>query len=290
MILIIGFYHKLDTHWLERIGVRHVSTYKRCIYVGIYVCIYTSFQLLTDKLISIIVAGILEIVQNDRLIRCYGEHQLLRLGEKPRPTEINNIRGKLRSIARLLVLIRRASSSTYDLSTYFEPRYFDNFVEATRELAKGNVQLAIAVGAYVKQLCYMRVAHAVKTFDEEAERYGEQFLKLYMGQWSKMVSSAASRKQKLRRIVTKELLPKSVDLVQFASWLKEEVSRQLKRLTDYVRFVKLVMSALILFNSRRPMEIEEIKVDDFKKSLKVQEEPEEIVQSLSPEEKVLVKR
>ena len=215
---------------------------------------------------------------------------MLRLGEKPRPTEINNIRGKLRSIARLLVLIRRASSSTYDLSTYFEPRYFDNFVEATRELAKGNVQLAIAVGAYVKQLCYMRVAHAVKTFDEEAERYGEQFLKLYMGQWSKMVSSAASRKQKLRRIVTKELLPKSVDLVQFASWLKEEVSRQLKRLTDYVRLVKLAMSSLVLFNSRRPMEIEEIKVNDFKKSLEAQEEPEEIVQSLSPEEKVLVKR
>ena len=187
-------------------------------------------------------------------------------------------------------MIHELTFTKYELSTYFQPQFFDRIVEATRELGKTSAQLALTIGNYVKQLCQICIAQAVKEFDEETEKSGEQFLKLYTGQWSALVSSTMSKKQRLSRMISQDLLPKSIDLVQLTSWLKEEVEQQTRRLTDYVKLVKLVIASLILFNSRRPMEIEEIKVDDFKKSLESQEEQEEIVDSLSPEEKVLANR
>ena len=196
----------------------------------------------------------------------------------------------MRKVARLLKEVHQITLSKEDFSAYIHPRYFDSFVEATRNLGKKSTQLALVIGHCLKQLCQLHIAQAIKEGNDEKEKLGEKFLKLFIGQWTTMVSSAMGKKQRLDKLNKTTLLPKSIDLVQLTSWLKEEVERQLEDLTDYFKLVKLAVSSLILFNSRRPMEVAEIKVEDFKRSLEFQEEQEEIVKSLSVEEKLLANR
>ena len=212
------------------------------------------------------------------------------MGDNLRPSEINNIRKKLRSIARLVKLVRAATSSCYNLSSYLVPKYFDDFVTATRQLGDKSAQLALTIGHYVKQLCQLNISQAIKINDFDAETSCERFLKLYTGQWSTAVSSAISKKQRLGKLNKAIELPKSSDIVALTQWIKREIESQLLKLTDYVYLIKLVMAGLILFNSRRPMEVEEIKISDFKLSLQSRSEREELIDFLSPEEKILAER
>lgn len=54
---------------------------------------------------------------------------------------------------------------------------------SVKKLAKQSSHLALALGYYVKRLCILNIARAIKNNDEDAERKGEKFLKLYSASW-----------------------------------------------------------------------------------------------------------
>lgn len=231
--------------------------------------------------------GVLAVIQGDMLIQLFGKNQLLRMGENLRPSDINNIRTKLRSIARLLLLLQDKSQATHSLNKYFQPQYYDTFVNSVNDMARDSPQLGLTLGHYVKQLCHLNVAEAIKVRDVETETAGEQFLKLYAASWSPTVAAATGKRQRLNKINTEQLLPITEDLVKLTAYIKEQIGSQLLSLSDRTWLVKLCVGGLILFNKRRPMEVQDVKLSDFQYSLGAQEEREEIMAHLSLEERVV---
>ncbi|XP_067947184.1 uncharacterized protein [Watersipora subatra] len=235
--------------------------------------------------------GLLAIIKKDELIKLFGINQLLRMGENLRFSDINNICNKLKSLARLLQAVRAESETWHDFMSYYCPKYYDCFVRASTGLSKKSSQLGLTLGHYVKQLCHLRIAVAVKASDTDGERSGEQFLKLCMASWTTNVVSAICKRQRLAKLNQVINLPLTADLLKLTKFIDREVSEQLASLTNRVWLVKLVISALILFNKRRPMEVQDLKVADYRLSLAAdQEQREEITNNLSVEEKLVASR
>lgn len=235
--------------------------------------------------------GLVQTVENDSLIRVFGKHQLLRKGDQLSWSEKNQIRGKLRFLARLLHQIRSQTQTSCDLSTYLKPQYYDSMVEAVLEIRKSNKQLALTLGHYIKQVCLLNIGEAIKNGDKVKKSNSEEFLQLFNGSWAATVASSTIRMQQKSRLNKAPNLPTTKDLVTLTTYVKEKLDKQLKSdKTDYVSLQKLVMTALILYNKRRPAEVADIKVGDFHLSLHNQEDRVEILDSLTPEEKVVAER
>lgn len=226
------------------------------------------------------------LLSGDSLIKKFGQHQLLRKGEFVNWSETNQIRGKLRFLARLLQAVHTTSGKTLSMSEMLKPQFYDVFVSSVLEIRKENKQLAFTLGHYVKKLCLLKTAEAIKSMDDAMKMEAERFLDLYNSSWSETVSSSTLRMQQKQKINKTVLLPTISDLEKLTKFVAYELSRE----RDYTRVQKLVIMSLILFNKRRPAEVANITFRDYNLSLHNQEDREEIIRSLSPEEKAVAGR
>lgn len=188
--------------------------------------------------------------------------------------------------------LREETDRTHGFETYIAPRYYDAFVVTVQRLASESPQLALTLGHYIKQLCQLHIAESLKKGDAASELAGEQFMKLYNASWSTTVAAATSKKQRLEKFNTDASLPLTQDLVKLTSYIKDSIKKEVDigESSDNVKLAKFTLAYLIIFNKRRPMEVEDLKVTDFTFSNSQQEERKEIVQHLSCEEKLIHER
>ena len=68
-------------------------------------------------------AGLPEIIRKDSLIQEFAYHQIQRLGSRSdqRPSDVNNVRNKLRVLARLLKMLQPVQGKFIPLSTFITP-------------------------------------------------------------------------------------------------------------------------------------------------------------------------
>ena len=67
----------------------------------------------------------------------------------------------------------------------------------------------------------------------------------------------------------------------FTDFLEQQIASE----QEYTRLQKLIMTALICFNKRRPAEVANLTLADYRLSLHNTEDREEIMKRLSPEER-----
>lgn len=84
-------------------------------------------------------------------------------------------------------------------------------------------------------------------------------------------------------------MPIASDLVKLTKKIVDVINGELGELKSYAELVLRTISGLILFN-RRPMEVAELKVTDYRFSLALQEDRVEVLDNLSVEEKVIATR
>lgn len=118
----------------------------------------------------------------------------------------------------------------------------------------------------------------------------DDFLALFHSNWSDTVASSTLRMQKREKINKAIKLPYTDDLLKLTDFINSEICQEMKVLTSYNRLQKLVLTALVLYNKRRPSEVADIKKSDYILSLSNQEDRAEIIQSLSMEERATASR
>lgn len=109
--------------------------------------------------------GLRSIIKKDKLIQEFAKHLIQRLGlpEERRPSDINNIRNKLRSLARLVKLLQPPTAGIFvELSRFIAPQHFDSVIAASRDMAISSPQLGLALGHYLKQTVMQKIALAIK--------------------------------------------------------------------------------------------------------------------------------
>lgn len=227
------------------------------------------------------------MIKGDKIIRLFGENQILRKGDQLTFTETNQIRAKLHFLARLLAQLHVQTDSTMSFSELLRPQYYDAFVSSVLAIRETNKQVALTLGHYIKQICLLNIAESIKSQNKAAEKEAEKFLKLYNSSWSTTVASSTARLQQMAKLNKALQLPDTNDLVNLTKFINAKICDPS---TDYTMLQKFVMTAIILYNKRRPAEVAEIKISDYQLSLHNQEDREEILNSLPAEERVVASR
>ena len=233
-------------------------------------------------------SGCLALVMEDHLIKLFARHQLLRKGDQLAFDEINQIRQKLRFLGRLLYALHQKTSTTLSFQQLLRPEFYDAFVESVLGIRKENKQVAFTLGHYIKKLCLLNIAEAIKSKNPVMKSRTQEFFDLYNGMWSETVSSSTVRMQQKAKLNQVVLLPELPDLKCLTAFVDEEIRKEMAAETiDYTRLLKLLLATLVLFNKRRPAEVANLTEDEYKLSFHNQEDRDEIIATLSPEEKAV---
>lgn len=253
---------------------------------------YKQLQPVDPVIIIAVFLGLVATIASDELIRIFGQHQLLRKGQKLSWSEVNQVRGKLRFLARLLHTVRELSATELSFDEYLRPEYYDTFVAAVLQIRDANKQLALTLGHYIKQLCLLNIAESIKSRNKQMKADSEDFLQLFNSSWTSTVSSATVRMQQIVKLNKAQDLPLTKDLMKITTFIKKDIDKQMTavRERNYTRLQKLVVTALLLFNKRRPAEVTDIKIGDYQLSLANHDDRPEIIGSLSPEERAVLGR
>lgn len=255
---------------------------------GLYIIEESNLKLAIKLLTS---SGLVPTIRSDNLIRIFGRHQMLRKGKQLTYEEINQIRMKLRFLARLLHKIREITHQMSSFSDFLKPCYYNRFVEAVIKIREEDKQLAVTLGHYIKQICLLNIAEAIKLGNPGRKSDCRDFLELYNSSWSATVASSTRRMQQSEKLNKTTKLPTTSDLIKFTTFLEQEVRKALTSQPEhYVRLQKLVMSALILYNKRRPAEVADMTISNYRLSFDNQEDRDEIMRSLSAEERAVAGR
>ena len=231
-------------------------------------------------------SGVLEIIKHDELIRQYGINQIIRKGTQITFDEGNQIRAKLRYIGRLLQSVRRDTGYHYGSEEFLQPKFFDAFKRAAIAIGEENIHLSGSMGTYVKKLCLLNISQSIKTGNVARSENSKQFLELFNAEWGDTVTASALRLQQKSRLNKTFHLPTERDMKTFTDFLEQQIASE----QEYTRLQKLIMTALICFNARRPSEVTHLTLADYRLSFHNTEDREEIMRRLSPEEQVISKR
>ncbi|KAJ8302560.1 hypothetical protein KUTeg_018956 [Tegillarca granosa] len=220
--------------------------------------------------------GLKEICKNDKLIREFGLSLTEKLGtkEEQRRKDSDNIRTKMRSVARLLLKLNENKLVPQPLCSYICPREFRNTVRAVKELSRevDSPKLALNLGNYIKQICLLKASLGLEQENGQKRQEAKDFKEHFDAHWGTRVSSVANRSMRLKTMNKKIDIPLTEDLLKCTDYLIKEVAECLKvkspTYDQYVKLAKLLIVRITLFNKRRIFEVDELRIQDFEKRIK----------------------
>lgn len=169
---------------------------------------------------------------------------------------------------------------------FIKPKYYDSFVEAVLNVRATNKQMALTMGHYLKKLALIKLTQSIKNQSETGKLESREFLELFSTSWCDEVSSSTLRMQQLNKVNTKTLLPTVEDLDKLTKFIETQLDQDL----EYTKLQKFVVASLLLYNKRRPAEVTEMKINEYRRSFDNRDDREEIISTFSSEEKAMAER
>ncbi|XP_078312171.1 uncharacterized protein LOC111134313 isoform X1 [Crassostrea virginica] len=244
--------------------------------------------------------GLKDICLGDKLIREFGFSLLEKLGttDEQRKSDCDNIRTKLRSVARLLRKLNENKFVPQDLTCFIRPSEFNNVVAAVKTLYResDSPQLGITLGHYIKQISLLKASIALEEEDERKKKEANEFQEMYAAHWNSRVACVANRTQRLRALNAPNSMPSTEDLVCLKNYVEQEMKLKMKVMKpsyeQYVQLAHLLIVRIAVFNKRRISEVDQLSITDFENRILGQDigNNSEIINSLEFSERALLKR
>ncbi len=218
---------------------------------------------------------------------CLTDELLIMLGNFWLQKNIENVLARkyhtahvMRLMARILFQVRLIQKKEdITLSEMLSPRHFDAVVTATYRIAGrdgdtwdrftedlGREEIAkllkspsniVKTGHLLIKVANIKKVRAIKLGDEEKTREAVQFLDILSSDWENSMANLVLR---VRRYQKTEPLPDDNDLKKFLNYIKEELSKITEINPENHRHgVCLAEALLVIFNSRRPGEVQDIR-------------------------------
>lgn len=240
--------------------------------------------------------GLQNIAKQDKLIRefCRGLIHKLGTEEEQRRKDKDNIRTKIRALARLLKALNKNNQEWRDLMSYITSKDFPFIVKVVKTIGLAQPNMSLTLGHYLKQISQLKKSLALqcKPLNKEMKEEAESFDTVYGAHWNNYVSAACLRRLKLLSLNKATQLPLTADLVKFKDFLDDEIEAFLKKSKptrkEWVTSAQAVLARLVIFNKRRISEVEELKADELVECDDAGSD--EIISSLDVTEKALAKR
>ncbi|RUS79500.1 hypothetical protein EGW08_012732 [Elysia chlorotica] len=239
--------------------------------------------------------GLKTVCQQDSLIKefCRGlVHKIGTEGEQRRKDK-DNIRTKVRAVARLLVGLNERTNQSLSLEEYIKPKTFMLIVNTVKDMGMHSPNLALTLGHYIKQICQLKKSVALQTEGELKRKEADDFDLLYQAHWNNYVSAVSLRRQKLRSLNKTLELPLTSDLVKLKDFLDSKIESFLSKFhhsyQEWIDAAQALMVRLILFNKRRVSEVEELKSADVIDNQN-SSDSQDIIDQMDVTERALAKR
>ena len=247
------------------------------------------------------------IARKDDLIVRFGYS----LFEKDGSSKATYISQKMRSLARLLAILQTIpGKESWPLAEFISPSYFDDIVEATRQLCTFNIEqendnlasvktpsLALKIGHSLKRCAALLRGIALRKRERDLKETVDSFLELLEAEWSTKVSAAALRSLSDNQFYKTPILPLTEDLIKLREFLTREIPASTQRLLnqptlqEWRSLAELTVGRIIIFNKRRGNEGSKVLITQFTERPKWTEvSMDEMSRSLQPLEMELCKR
>lgn len=195
------------------------------------------------------------------------------------------IRARLRLVSRLLIAMRNINNDITSLTSIYDPKYYDTFLDAINIVAQYNKEkdtyekpaIASNLGTYVKYIGELLITKCIKEHNDNMKTNAKNFLKLLTVDYGASVNKTVveSQTQFKRQKITK--LPTMEDIKKLRNHLlkvQKESYNNLKNkfsLSDWISLGEATLTSIQLFNRRRPGETERILISDFKNYERINE-------------------
>lgn len=211
----------------------------------------------------------------------------------------------MRLMGRLLQSAKDKDEKITDLMSIYTPKHYDTVVAAIQSVAqydfKSGTYKAPAVAqnlcTYIKQVGAILETELIKTEKNDELIKVQNFLKILAEDASTSVLKAAFESQCGLRREKKVIMPSTDDIKQMLNYLNNERSIYSTKLNEkfsysyWLNLNELTMATLIVFNRRRPGDIQNIRVSEYKTQTTIDETVDKhLYGSLDEESKKLAKK
>lgn len=237
------------------------------------------------------------IIKYDELAIIYGN----KLCDKYRKPHLHYfIRSKLRLIGRLMLVLKSKNSVITDFASIFEPRYYNEIIEAIQEVALFNENTsafkspatAFSYGNLLKKCAHILVNECIKNDNEKGQINVKNFLSILEEDFSSSINKTVEENQREIRRQKSVTLPSIDDIKRLNQFLNLNRTRRFSQLRAHFdqrvwkELAEFTLTSVQVFNRRRAGEIERILISDFESCKSIDEDTDaEIYNSLSLESK-----
>ena len=224
---------------------------------------------------------VLPTMRRDNITNTVLEDQIiLMLGDIWLSKNIDNKRKRkhyasyhMRLAGRLLVLLREMTNLSLPMSDFLAPKYFDAFVGCTLKACDAmdkdtedsdldHPSTALKIGFDLCRMASVKLGNSIKSGDEQGRLDTTNFLNLMKLEWTVKVTKIAKATLNERQFNVHKSLPDPGDIATLAKHISSELNAfNLKEMNpdNYRNAVILAESRLLLYNRRRPGELEALR-------------------------------
>lgn len=235
-------------------------------------------------------------IRYDSLLMLYANSQCKKYRHSSHHLQM--IRARLRLVSRLLISMRNISNNITSMTSIYDPKYYDIFLDAINIVAQYNEEkdtyekpaVASNLGTYIKHIGELLTTKCIKEHDNKTKTNAESFLKLLTVDYGASVTKTVIESQMQYRRQKIVNLPTMDDIQKLRNYLlkmQEDSYNNLQEkfsLSAWTSLGAATLSSIQLFNRRRPGETERILISDFETYEKLNENIS-IFNGLSKEQK-----
>lgn len=148
----------------------------------------------------------------------------------------------------------------------------------------------------MKKVAGLKRGQAIRNHSVELKDPADGFIRLYTEEFSDTVSSLAHRSLEEGKHNKKVLLPLTEDLVKYMNYLETKMVNLTEQLLEgpccrnWIALAESTLARVLCFNKRRSAEAAKVLIDQFKNRPAWGNENRELVETLQPIERHLMKQ
>jgi hypothetical protein len=240
------------------------------------------------------------VVRNDPIILKVGEKLYQKHGHLPHL--YSHISQKMRELGRFLICSRKQDSRINCLNDILSPEKFPVVLKSTKVLCAYNAEtntfanpsLALKLGHLLKKCSKVAKSEALIFGDVEQGKKADNFLTLCEDEWTDEISTIALQTLSTNKMNKGHLLPLSEDIMKLKKYFDQKTESLLDTLNEnfdkgeWELLNQITLAQLVIFNRRRGGETQRMLVSAYNSRSQNKDCPQEITQSLSATEKILL--
>lgn len=184
---------------------------------------------------------LLDIIKNDKIILEYGNDLCHENITKTSNRSHNNVRQKLRMVAKILQLTREIDRSITDLTSLFCISKFPALIKATQTMSNYDSRNglfetpsnAMNIGFPLKRCAQITLLNADIEGDQETHKNVTSWLNMFKLKYHNTISKPAKTMDRIKKIMEKKELPSAEDLQRLNTYVTKHNTKSKKVLQTY---------------------------------------------------------